>query len=81
MYFTYILLSTKFRKTYTGFTLNLEKRLVEHNNGKSTFTKLYRPWRIIYYESFETKIEAIDREKYFKSTSGRRWIKNSLFEN
>ncbi|MBZ0182021.1 MAG: hypothetical protein K8F60_06155 [Melioribacteraceae bacterium] len=47
----------------------------EHNKGKSRFTKNYKPWKIIYTEEKETLEEAIKREKYFKSSAGRRKIK------
>lgn len=75
----YILLSQKFKKTYVGFTTNLETRLKAHNWGSTKYTKKYRPWVIIHTEDFKSKAEARVREKYLKSAAGRRWIKKNLF--
>jgi len=67
-----ILYSISFEKTYTGYTENLERRLCEHNiSGKSGYTTKYRPWTLIYAESFDSKQEAMAREKYFKTGRGR----------
>ena len=79
MYFTYILLSKIVKKTYVGHTDNLIRRLEEHNSGKSIFSRRYKPWIILYSESYKKEADAIKREKYFKSAAGRRWIKKNLF--
>lgn len=78
MFYTYVLKSLKYPKFYTGYTDNLEKRLQSHNAGKNTYTKRYIPWSLVYSESFETKEEAIRREKYFKSAAGRKWLKKHV---
>ena len=78
MHYTYILKSVKFIKYYTGYTDNLENRLEKHNNGKSLYSSRYKPWRIIYFEEFASKNDAIKREKYFKSATGRRWLKKNV---
>jgi putative endonuclease len=74
-YFVYILKSEVTRNSYVGHTANLEKRLTEHNNGKSISTRNKRPWKLIYQEEFQTRSEAISREKYFKSITGRLDLK------
>lgn len=52
---------------YTGYTNNLEKRLTVHNNGKGAkYTRCRLPVRLVYYESFETKSEAMKREYSIK---------------
>jgi len=78
-YYTYILCSEKYKKTYTGITDNLERRLIQHNNGYHFYTKRYLPWRLIYSEKCDDRIEARKKEKYYKSAAGRRWIKINLF--
>lgn len=55
-----------------------ERRLLEHNTGKSNFTSRYKPWKIIYTESLEFEEEAVKREKYYKSRSGRRKLKEII---
>ena len=78
MFYTYVLKSLIIRKFYTGYTDNLQDRLDHHNAGKSVYTKRYMPWEIAFSEAFQTKAEAIKREKYFKSAAGRRWLKKML---
>lgn len=52
---------------YTGWTNNLEKRIQAHNDGKGAkYTKSKRPVRLVYYETFETKREAMQREYAIK---------------
>jgi len=74
-YLVYILKSEVTRNSYVGHTANLEKRLTEHNNGKSISTRNKRPLKLIYQEKFQTRSEAISREKYFKSITGRLDLK------
>jgi putative endonuclease len=70
-YFIYILKSESTGSSYVGHTSNLEKRLVEHNYGKSLSTRGKRPWRLVYNEEYATRSEAVSRERYFKSVKGR----------
>ena len=78
MYFVYILYSKKFERNYVGLTSDLEQRLKSHNSGKVKSTKSYRPWEIVYSESYETIIDARKREKYLKTAAGRKWRKINL---
>ncbi|MEQ9301815.1 MAG: GIY-YIG nuclease family protein [Cyclobacteriaceae bacterium] len=71
MCYVYILRSKKFNKHYTGQTKNLNKRIEEHNSGKTKSIKAYIPFELIYFEEFSTRKEALEREKYFKSGCGR----------
>jgi putative endonuclease len=68
MYFVYFLRSEIDNSVYVGSTGNLEKRLKEHNAGKTRSTKSKRPLNLIYYEEFEIEIEARQREKQFKKS-------------
>ena len=78
MYYTYVLKSEVADTLYKGYTHNLEKRVGQHNNGLVNFTSKYKPWRLVYFEVFATKTEAILRERFFKSGKGREWLKNKL---
>ena len=77
-YYTYILKSKKDGKLYTGFTNDLRERLLEHNKGKSTYTKGRGPFEVIYYEACLLKEKARSRELYLKSGMGKRYLKNRL---
>jgi putative endonuclease len=75
MYTVYILYSNQFDKIYIGYTGNLSERLLSHNElAKKGWTIKYRPWALVYSEEFETKEEAMIREKQLKSGKGREWI-------
>ncbi len=72
MYYVYILESlTDITKHYTGFTTNLKKRFIKHNNGEVPHSSKYKPWKIITYTAFESEYKARSFEKYLKSHSGR----------
>ncbi|MBI3952433.1 MAG: GIY-YIG nuclease family protein [Candidatus Doudnabacteria bacterium] len=80
MYYVYLLLSEKDKRTYCGSTDNLARRLGEHNSGKNISTRNRRPLKLIYTESFDDLTSARFREKYFKSRSGRRELKRIFCE-
>ncbi len=77
-YYVYVLKSIRFEYTYIGHTENLKKRLEEHNKGKTKSNKAFLPFEVVYFEAFESREEAIKREKYFKSGSGREYLKEIL---
>jgi putative endonuclease len=76
MYIVYVLKSLKDNKRYIGMSSDLERRIVEHNNGLVKSTKNRRPLELVYFEKFETKTEAMRREKFFKSGRGREFLKS-----
>ncbi len=66
MNYTYILRCAD-GSLYTGWTNNLEKRIEQHNSGKGAkYTKGRRPVKLAYYEEFDTKEEAMKREREIK---------------
>ena len=52
--------------TYIGMTDNLKKRIKQHNNGESNFTKKYIPWILIYFEAYKNQKDAVLRERKLK---------------
>ena len=71
MYFVYAISSLERNYIYVGLTNNLERRFCEHNSGKNKTTKPYLPFKIIYTQEFETRLEARQKEKYFTSGIGK----------
>ena len=69
-YFVYILKCAD-KKSYTGYTINLDERLYRHDKGYVKSTKNRRPLELITYIAFSDKWSAISYEKYLKSGSGR----------
>lgn len=68
MYKVYILLLKNF-SFYTGHTSDLKRRLGQHKNGEVVFTKNLRPVKLVYYEKFTSKQEAMARETQIKTWS------------
>ena len=66
MYYVYLIQSKKNQKLYYGYTRDLRRRLIEHNNGKNFSTKPYCPYRLIYYEAYASELDAKKREKQLK---------------
>lgn len=79
MNYTYILKCND-NTLYTGWTNNLEKRIEAHNAGSGAkYTKPRRPVELVYFETFETKEEAMKREyaiKQMKRSEKEKLIKD-----
>lgn len=75
---TYVLKSKKDDKLYTGSTNNLKERKKQHDNGQVNSTKNRRPLILVYYEAIPTKLRALQREEYFKTAWGKRFIKKQI---
>lgn len=80
MYYVYILKSQKNGRMYTGSTSDVNRRLVQHNSGRSKSTKYLRPFVLLYTESYATRSKAYQREMYFKTGKGREELSN-IFAN
>jgi putative endonuclease len=67
-YYVYIVQSASRRALYIGMTSNLIQRVFEHKNHKfEGFTDSYNAARLVYWESFDDVIKAINREKQLKN--------------
>ena len=77
-YYVYVLMSEKDGKWYTGYAVDLRKRLAQHQAGGSTSTRYRGPWRLIYYEASLHIGDAQARERYLKSGMGKRYVRNRL---
>ncbi len=73
--YVYILLSLKDRKTYTGSTDSLARRVEEHQRGLVKSTRNRLPVELIYYERYDTLTTAREKEQYYKNCSGRKKLK------
>jgi putative endonuclease len=75
MFYVYLLQSKKLGKIYTGYSTNLKNRLRDHLAGSVHTTSRMGEIELVYYEAFKSKIDAQRREKYLKTTKGKRMIK------
>lgn len=74
-YFVYVLKSKKDGNFYTGFSEDPERRLKEHNSGKTKSLFFRRPLALIYKEEYDDELQARRREKFLKSGQGRKYLK------
>ena len=78
MYYIYVLQSSKDNNFYVGYSKSVKNRLLLHNKGKVSATKNRRPFKLVYYEGCLAQSDALKREKYLKTSWGKRYIKNRL---
>jgi len=77
----YILYSSHSDKIYIGFTSDLISRFHSHNSlSHKGYTTRFRPWAVIFCEYHTQKADALNRDMYFKSGMGRKWIKEQIRE-
>jgi putative endonuclease len=74
LFFVYIIFSPGLDKFYVGYTGNLEKRLMEHNTGVSTYTSKSADWELKWVKEFSSREEAMIEEKRIKSKKSRKYI-------
>lgn len=77
IYYVYVLKSKTKNWIYVGMTDNIERRMSQHQNGYSKSTAPYRPFCLIFTEEYPDTISARKREKYLKTTAGKRFIRKN----
>jgi putative endonuclease len=79
MFYVYLLENQIDKSWYIGFTADLQARIARHNSGTGARTTARKEnWELIYYEAYKLKADAIGREKFLKSGSGRTYLKKQL---
>ena len=78
MYYVYVLYSIKDNRLYKGSTSNIAKRFRKHNSGVSKSTSGRKPFVIVHIEQYESKTEALKRERYIKGLEGGSRLKDYL---
>lgn len=78
MYYFYVLRFIKNKKFYYGFTDNLIRRIKEHKTKQSGFTSRNGIFKLVFYEAYLDKQDALAAEKYFKSGHGREVFKDKI---
>ena len=80
MAFVYILQSQTNFRYYIGSTNNLERRLKEHNAGKSTYTKLTKPFKLVFAKEYLALREARQIEYKLKKLKSRKIIERIILD-
>lgn len=79
MFYVYVLENQDDKSLYIGYSANLKQRIADHLNGKGgRTTKLKQNWRLIYYEAYIEKEDAVGREKFLKGGFGRKYLKKQM---
>ena len=81
MYYTYILKSQKNNSYYIGSCQDTKERIIEHNAGRVKSTRRYLPWKLVYFEKYDTLKEARQRERQIKSWKKRSAIEKLIDKN
>jgi putative endonuclease len=81
MFYVYVLRSTKDNKLYKGSTSNLKNRLEKHNKELVPATKNRVPLKLIYYEAYIAKLDAVKRERFIKTSEGGAALHKQLEES
>jgi putative endonuclease len=80
MYYVYLIQSLSVRgERYVGITTDLKRRFQEHNQGKSSHTTKFGPWKLITYIAFSNRAKAEGFERYLKSGSGHAFARKRLW--
>jgi putative endonuclease len=78
VFYAYVIKSVNHNFYYKGHCQDPEARLRQHNSGMTKSIRPYFPFKLVYFESYPTEEEAICREKYLKTSAGRRFLKIKL---
>ncbi|KKW47993.1 MAG: Excinuclease ABC C subunit domain protein [Parcubacteria group bacterium GW2011_GWA1_59_11] len=78
MYFVYYLHSKVNNDLYIGSCEDVDKRLCQHNAGRVRSTKAYRPWELLGSENFNTRSEAVLRERHLKNHQQKEILKRKF---
>ena len=79
MHYVYLLENKNDKSWYIGSTSNIKQRIKDHQSGSgSRTTRLKKDWELIYLEGYLNKLDALGREKFLKSGSGRNYLKKQL---
>jgi len=76
--YLYILKSAKNSRYYVGSTNDLDRRLAEHDRGKTKYTKYAGPFDLVYQEKFDTLKQARQREYQIKKLKSRKYIEDLI---
>lgn len=79
-FYVYILQSLKDFSFYVGQCDDLDYRMSKHFDGMSKYTSSKRPLRLVYFEVFNTRTEALKREKEIKKMKSKKYIVRLLSE-
>ncbi|MBT6253672.1 GIY-YIG nuclease family protein [Candidatus Uhrbacteria bacterium] len=78
MFYVYVIQSESSGSWYIGYSMDPYSRLKKHNQNGNNSTSRKGPWRLIYFEAYLDKRDALGRERFLKSGSGWRFLKKQM---
>ncbi|OGG87299.1 hypothetical protein A3B87_01675 [Candidatus Kuenenbacteria bacterium RIFCSPHIGHO2_02_FULL_39_13] len=81
MFYVYVLMDTEGEKKYVGMTSDLKERIKQHQSHKTWTTSRMKNLKLIFYEAFLSKKDAVRREKYLKTSKGKSSLKQIIRES
>ena len=78
MFTVYVIRSKSTGRLYKGQAENVQQRLWQHETGMARYTRGRGPWELVLREDYQTRAEAMSREKWLKIGKGREWLKAAL---
>ena len=78
MFFTYIIYSQRIDRYYIGSTDDLQRRLDDHNSGRTPSTRKKGPWMLRWSKEFATRSEALAEEKRLKARKSRAYLEQLI---
>ena len=78
-WYVYVLINSKTKRKYIGYTNDIEKRTHQHiNNQRCKFTHKFGPFQLIFFEAYLNEQDARNAEVFFKSGYGREVLRDKL---
>ena len=77
-FYVYIIQSIRDESYYVGTTADLSKRIERHNQGRSSYTKAKRPWKLVYFEEHPDRSSAMKTEYAIKRRKSKDYIVNLI---
>ena len=78
MFYTYIIYSECIDRYYIGSTENLDRRLNDHNGGRTSSTRGKGPWTLKWSKQFSTRSEAVSEENRLKARKSRIYLEQLI---
>ena len=80
MFYVYIIESELDSSYYIGYTSDLQRRIEGHNRGQTRWTRMRRPWKLVYCEEYKEKKDALKREKFLKRQKNREFYRKLILK-
>lgn len=78
MHYVYLMEERATKKWYIGYSADLRQRVSDHQAGRGAQQTRRGSYRLIYYEAYLVREDALGRERFLKSGAGWKFLKKQL---